>query len=201
MQFDITENGALRVLLSDRALRQIGISFADLDSGSPLTQAAIKTVLLSAEAQTGFDLSNPLLVEAVPVEGGCLLLCTPDRAGAPRFSRRMVMPPTVWRFRDVDALLAFSCAIAPMAPRIRRHAAFCASSLFRQGEQYVLILYAPSLLPRSLMPILTEFAVRIGGEKAAAWVAEHTEPICRQDALCRLTAPVSSAPDPTDQPH
>lgn len=201
MQFTITENGALRVLLSDRTLQQIGISFADMDSASPLTQAAIKTVLLSAEAQTGFDLSNPLLVEAVPVEGGCLLLCTPDHAGAPRFSRRAGIPPTVWRFRDVDALLGFARAISPLAPRIRQRAAFCASSLYRQGEHYLLVLYAPSLLPRSLPPILTEFAGRVGGEKAAAWAAEHTEPICRQDALCRLTAAASCEPGQPDRPH
>ncbi len=201
MQFDITDSGALKVLLSDSELGRMGLTFSDLDGSSSVTQTALKTVLLSAEAQAGFDISDPMYIEAIPVEGGCLLLFTPDRYEKRRFSRRAAMTTAVWRFDEADALVSFGRAIAPFAAWIRRQASLCAASLYRQGEQYLLVLYAPSLLPRGILPILAEFAQRAGGEKAAARIAEHGIAVSLQDALIRLTAAGSSSPVQTDAPH
>lgn len=201
MQFDITDSGALKVLLSDNELGRMGLTFADLDGSSSVTQTALKTVLLSAEAQAGFDISDPMYIEAIPVDGGCLLLFTPDRCEKQRFSRRSALPAAVWRFDGADALLSFGRAIAPFAEWIRRRAALCAASLYRQEERYLLVLYAPSLLPRGLLPVLAEFAGRAGGEKAAAHIAEHGTAVCLQDALIRLTAAGSSSPVRPDAPH
>lgn len=201
MQFDITDNGALRVLLSDGDLCRMGLTFADLDYASPITRNALKTILLSAEAQVGFGIADPLCIEAVPVDAGCLLLFTPTETETPKFSRRLSFPAGVWQLDDADALLSFGKAVQPLAPLIRRRATFCASSLYQQNGVYLLVLYAPSLLPRGVLPILAEFAEKVGGEKAVAAVAEHGTAVCLHDALVRLTDAVSSEPTPPDLPH
>lgn len=201
MQFDMTDSGALRVLLSDGELGRMGLTFANLDGASPLTHSALKTVLLSAEAQAGFDISAPMCIEAIPVEGGCLLLFTPEHRDTTRFWRRAGAPAAVWRFDGADALLSFGQALTPLTAWIKRRASLCAASLYGAGETYWLILHAPSLLPRGLLPILSEFSERVGGQAAAMHVAEHQSAICLRDALLRLTGLESLVPTPRDRPH
>lgn len=185
MQFHITENGALRVQISDAELAQMGLSFETLDHASAATRIALDTVLLSAEAQTGFVPTQPLLIEAVPVEDGCLLLFTPDRV-RPQLKLRRTAPTGVWRFDDTDALLGFQAALRPFAASLKRRQPLCAASLYQQENAYRLIVYAPSMLPRGVVPTLSEFAEHIGTGTTAAATEEHGTPICLRDALLKL---------------
>jgi len=184
MQFHVTETGVLRVMVSDAELVRLGLSFEELDRECPKTQTALETVLQTAKDQVGFALTDRLCIEAVPIEGGCLLLFTPE--GRRRRPRRAA-PPSVWRFENADALLGFATALRPFAGAVQRRQDGCASSLFRQGDTYGLVIYAPSLLPRGIVPLLSEFAKHNSGCACAAAVEEHETPVCLQKALLKLS--------------
>ncbi len=189
MQFHITENGALRVMVSDAELARMGLSFADLDHASATTRTALGAVLLTAEAQTGFTACDRMLIEAIPLEDGCLLLFTPDQQ-RPRLRLRRAAPTGVWRFADADALLAFAVALRPFVNALERRRALCVGSLYRQEDTYLLIVYAPSMMPRGMWPILSEFAEHIGDGTTAALTEEHDTPVCLHDALLKLAMSV-----------
>ena len=185
MQFHITENGALRVMVSNEELERMGLSFAALDGTSPMTRSALGAVLLTAEVQTGFSPTDRMNIEAMPIDGGCLLLFTPD-GDRPKLRLRRSAPAGVWRFADTDALLGFAEALHPFAGTLQRRRALCVGSLYRQGNAYDLIVYAPSMLPRGILPILSEFAEHIGNGTAAAVTEEHAVPVCLREALVKL---------------
>lgn len=184
MQFHITESGALRVMVSDAELAEMGLSFTTLDD-DPATYTALDSVLLTAKSQIGFSPTAPLCMEALPVDGGCLLLFTPDESRR-KLRLRRAAPAGVWRFGTADALLAFSTALHPFADTLERRRTLCTASLYRQGDHYDLIVYAPSMLPRGTLALLSEFAEHIGNGTAAAVTEEHETPVCLREALVKL---------------
>ena len=52
-----------------------GVTFEQMDENDPHTRSALTRLLLSAE--TGMPVNSDMLIEALPLEGGCLLLITP----------------------------------------------------------------------------------------------------------------------------
>ena len=77
MKMELLDNGCLKVLLTEEDLQALGLTFDSMDTTNMATQEAIQSLLLTAKHETGFDPSIGLVVEALPVDGGCLLLFTP----------------------------------------------------------------------------------------------------------------------------
>lgn len=187
MQFHVTENGVLRVMVSDAELVRFGLSFDELNEQCPKTRSALTSVLRTAKEQCGFEPPHHLCIEAMPIDGGCLLLFSPDGSHR-RWRPRRAAPMGVWRFENADALLGFSAALRPLSPALEKRREWCASSLFAQRDAYDLVVYAPSMLPRGVLGLLSEFAEHIGGGVTAAAVEEHATPVCIREALLKLTA-------------
>lgn len=170
---DLSGNGCLTLLLSDEELSGLGLSFEELDYQSPKTRRMLRTLLQLARQQTGYAPEGALLIEALPLEGGCLLLVTPEGARPLPEAEE----PTVFFVADGDALLQIASAW-PAGP----HPLGEGSSLYRGEAGFWLILYGGAEAP-----VVFECAEELAdGEAAAAFAAEHGTPLFIGDALPRL---------------
>ena len=170
---DLSGNGCLTLLLSDEELSGLGLSFEELDYQSPKTRRMLHTLLQLARRETGYAPEGALLIEALPLEGGCLLLVTPEGS----HPLPEAEAPVVFFVADGDALLQIAAAW-PAGP----HPLGEGSSLYRGEEGFWLILYGGAGSP-ALFECAEELA---DGEGAAAFAAEHGTPLFIGDALPRL---------------
>lgn len=188
MRMEILENGCLKILLTAEDLDSLGISFADLDYGKPATRKAVQALLEAARKEMGFDPAGGMLVEALPVDGGCLLLFTPT--GGHRRARMKAMGgPYIYEVADADQLLRLAEGLRRFdyVPG-RRFAGISGSSLYSFGGGYRLVLYPSAPFPRGMSNLLQEFARAAGeGDAAAAFTAEHGRPIAVGNALSRIS--------------
>ena len=166
--------GGYRVFLSDDDLKQWGLSFTTLDSGSPATRALLSAVSLIVRDGEWED--DGMEVEAFPVEGGCFLLFTPSKPAVRRATCRRAAAPLLYRVPDADALMGLAAALKPASPGGR--SPFAAGSLYAVSDGYRLILYPFEPLSPAMRARLTEWAEPAGaGHAAAAFVAEHGRPL------------------------
>jgi hypothetical protein len=177
MQIESAPGGGLTLLLSDGELAALGLSFEELDGDSPATRRLLQELLRLAARQKGRSLSGRVTVEALPLEGGCLLLVTP-------LGPEASPAPTLFRVANGDDLLQLARGIRGTR-RLDQ-----SSSLYREGEGYWLVIYGE--LPRE--GALWECAQPAGeGAAAAAAAAERGIPLFIGDALPRLAQAVSEA--------
>lgn len=184
MKMDLLENGCLKILLTEEDLRAFGLTFEGLDYDNEGTRSALHRLLDEAKRRTGFDASGSLLIEALPVDGGCLLLLTPA-GGKRRVRLRRAAGPYVYELDTADAILQLAQSVGEM----EGEAPVFGSSLYAFGGGYRLILYPGAPLSRRMGALLHEFARAAGeGDAAAAFTAEHGRCIAAGDALGRLCA-------------
>lgn len=186
---DLLKNGCLKILLTEEDLRAFHLTFEDLDYSNDSTRGVLRLLLEQAREETGFDPGGSLLVEALPVDGGCLLLLTPT-AGKRHVRMKRAAGPFVYELDDTDAVLRLARSADGQMP------AMLTSSLYRFGSRYRLILYPGSPLSREMSNLLGEFARPAGeGDAAAAYTAEHGEAIAVGDALHRMGEAMRSSAD------
>lgn len=188
MQRDLLPNGSLKIYLTNEDLQEWGLCFDSLNIHSASTKAILAALLASAKQDMGFD-SEHLLVEALPLEEGCLLLFTPMLDTAPRKLRlRRAGNPLVYHLEDAESLLALAegwCRFYP--PEAPLGSPFGASSLYRFGDGYRLVLYPLSPLRKGAQQLLSELGTFVGeGETAVAFAAEHGAPMLIGNALQEL---------------
>ena len=174
MQMELSDSGCLSLLLSNQELASMGVSFEELDYQNLKTRRLLHTLLRIARQRVGFQPPGALLVEALPLDGGCLLLVTPENA-----TPTMETPaaPTVFWVQDTNALLQIAAAwprpIHPLGE---------SSSLYHGEGGFWLVLYGGATAP-----ILSECATPVAtGTGAAAFAAEHGTAVFIGDALPRL---------------
>ena len=68
---ELTDSGCLKVWLSEEDLAELGLTFESLDYEDPIARDAMKILLTAARKETGFQAEGGLMVEALPVDGGC----------------------------------------------------------------------------------------------------------------------------------
>lgn len=180
MKIDLLENGCLKILLTEEDLSGFDLTFEDMDYNNQTTRKALHQLLDMARLQTGFDSSGSLIIEALPVDGGCLLLLTP--AGGKRHVRmKRVVGPYIFELDDADTVLRLAKSVGEHTPPM------FGSSLYRLNKRYRLVLYTGAPLSKELGNILYEFANPAGeGDIAAAYTAEYGESIAIGDALNRI---------------
>lgn len=184
MYMEQWENGCLTILLTDRELSGMGLSFGKMDGQEPAAREALNTLLTAARRQAGLPPEHRLQVEALPVASGCLLLVTPlPRRRSIRIRRSA--KPQIYRVDSADALLALAAGTASLPPLL-------ASSLYRWKNGWRLVVYPLRVSPR-WHNALSEFGEWVGeGETAVAVLEEHGIPLAVGDALDRLTQVVTS---------
>ena len=187
MKMELLENGCLKILLTEEDLNRLGLSFASLDYDTPATRSAMQTLLLAARNETGFDPTGGLVVEALPVDDGCLLLFTPT-ASHRRIRLKKAVGPYIYEVEDAEQLFRLAEGLSRYRqPLQKRLLPSAGSSLYLFGEKYRLVLYPASVLPRGVQDLMREFSRSAGeGDAAAAYTAEHGRAIAVGDALTRL---------------
>ena len=188
MKMELLENGCLKILLTEEDLQAYNITFDELDYNNETTRSVLHQLLEIARRDTGFDSSGSLIIEALPVDNGCLLLLTP--AGGKRHIRmKRVVGPYIYELDDVDDVLCFARSMDGRTP------VMLGSSLYQFGDRYRLILYPGSPIAKEVVYILHEYAHIAGeGDAAAAYTAEHGHPIAVGDALGQLCTAMRTGP-------
>ncbi len=187
MQMERLENGCLKIVLSEQELCDRRLSFSLLDYRNTETRQALSRLLREAESRTGFHAPGTLMIEALPLSDGCLLLITPEQS-RPRLRLRRSVGPFVYRLPDADCLLALAAGFGSDPLHVR---SLSASSLYREGEGYCLIVYPALTFSKKTRRLLETFAVSWReGEGAAAFAAEHGRRLICGNALMQLSEAV-----------
>ena len=185
MHMERLHNGCLRILLSEQEVAQHRLDIRSLQNGQTDIQESLKQLLEEAKGRTGFAATGRLLVEAVPLDGGYLLLVTPQSTHRHLRIRRAV-GPLVFRIANEDHLLALAQSWGRYPYRGRE---LCASSLYRGENGYFLVVYPSITFSKHARRLFDTFAAdKRQGHTAAAFVAEHAHPLAVGDALTRLGA-------------
>lgn len=173
MRIDLSESGCLTLVLSDEELAALDLSFDELDYQCPKTRRMLRSLLQLAQRELGFLPEGALLIEALPLDGGCLLLVSPDEGSLPPEHDG----PAVFFVAEENALLQIAAAVHEDA-----HPLGESSSLYRGEDGFWLVVYG-----ERVAPIIYECAAAsLNGAAAAAFAAEHGVPIFIGDALPRL---------------
>ena len=176
MKVDRIGNDSLRVWLSDEELEKWGICYATMRHGETHTDRLIRQVTALSQQRTG-RFKRGTVVEAIPVEGGCVLLVS-----APR-PLRVERGPLVFRVEELEALFRLAERWTGTCPDT-----VPCISLYEQDDTYALILYPVAALTPTQKAILREYGRLTGiGSAAAAVIAEHGHLLASGNALEQLT--------------
>ncbi len=183
---ELLDNGCLKILLTEDDLRAFHLTFEDMDYSNDNTRNILHQLLETAHEETGFDPNGSLVIEALPVDGGCLLLLTPVSSKR-RVRMKRAIGPFVYELEDADTVLRFARSVYGHTPPM------CGSSLYQFDNRYRLVLYPGQALSKEMTHMLNEFAHLAGeGDAAAAFTAEHGASISVGDALGQLCAAMCS---------
>lgn len=190
MKMEPLSSGDLRIWMTDEELCRWGLRLEDMKAGTAGTDRAMRRLLSVARQRLPFSSNGSVLVEAMPLEGGCLFLFS-----SPGRSASAVSLPQLYVLDSAEAVLGLGETLSAS-----RCDALPPASLYRQGDAYVLILYAGLGTTGGCCRLLQEFGRRMGeGYAAASYIEEHSQPITVGNALQRLCAVYGSRP-PTP-PH
>ncbi len=160
MQISHAAGGALRVLLSDSDLSRFGTDFAALREGDPQTKAVIRRILRAVFEKETLPEETALTVEAVPTDGGCLLLITPHvRAADTVYTVTVAQDGSVLQLKE--------------ALHTRLSDDIISAVLYRLPEGYCLTVYCERLSDR-IKDVLYEFGTVQTGRIPAARAAEFS---------------------------
>ena len=186
MKIERITNDRWRVFLSDARLQQWGMDYASLEGGAPQTQRLIRQVLRGVERQAGRSVSG-CAVEAIPVEGGCVLLLTLTRV------QLRPQEPLVCRVGDATALFALAARLAAVGE-------LPSCSLYELPHGYILVMHPGDEVTEVHRRLLAEYGCPTdGGELAEAAAGEYGRLLAAGDALGRLTARAPHQPAPSDR--
>ena len=172
------KSGSLKIWLTHHDMEHWGLVFDRMAADDIATRHVILRLLRVAEERLLLPTDTDVTVEALPIDGGCLLLLTPHSA----FSRVRLHEPTVYSFFTADDLLHFGRCLQALSPRL-----LPTSSLFGWQREYRLIVYPDIPLQSDCRRQLLEFATPAAkGYVAAAYTEEHGVRLVIGDALQRL---------------
>ncbi|MBR5540554.1 MAG: adaptor protein MecA [Clostridia bacterium] len=177
MKMEPLSSGDLRIWMTDGELCRWGLHPEELKAGSAGAQRAMRRLLGIARQRLPFRSNGNVLVEALPLEGGCLFLFS-----SPGSSTPTVTLPQIYALESAEAVLQIGQTLSALL-----HDDLPPASLYRQGDAYVLILYAGLGTTGICTRVLQEFGYRMGeGYAAVSYIEEHSQPITVGNALQRL---------------
>lgn len=180
MKTERSGNGCLRIWLTDQDMAQLGVTFEQMDENDPHTRSALTRLLLSVG--TGMPVNGDMVIEALPLDGGCLLLITP--MGKRHSARpKTANGPYIYTVADAERLLALAQCCKSSQNKMP------VSSLYQLDNTYRLILYPDISTKDTDRRFFEEYADEMTeGEAAAAFIGEHGKVLAVSDALERLCA-------------
>lgn len=176
----------LRIWLTEEELQAWGIRFRQLGESRVQTERLLHKVMPSV--RQFFPSSVRVSVEAIPVEGGCVLLVGTEglRAGG----------PLVCRVEQLDALYALA------EQWLSQETAPVNNSLYLMEDAYLLVLYPVEPLSLRRQALLREYGNgTVYGEAAAAYADEYGRLLVAGEAMKALTGCASGPQALPDQTH
>lgn len=158
------------------------ITYESMDSDSPMTRRIILRILQRVKSETNLDLTKGrLFIEAFPLErGGCVLYVNRIPLDLPELPEPVGFnTPLVYRFISVDDL----CDACHSLFLYYNHLIF-KSSLYREGQNYLLMVYSYYKMDRKISAIIGEYGQLIGkGQFAAVRADEYAKPLIADTAI------------------
>ena len=178
MKVEPIAGGCLRVWLTEAEMEEWGLS----DGGQ---ERRVRRLVRQVTAAAGWSANAHLLAEMIDVEGGCLLLITPQEEPS-RY-------PAVYYLQDADDLL-------DLAHRWRRVSAEAPYiTLYAAPTGYHLAVYADRPISEGHRCLLEEYGTLVGvGHGTVAHCGEYGEWL---DAATLFTAPAPPLPVDGDPPR
>ena len=177
MKMEPLKGGRLKIWMTVEDMARFGLRFEAMSTADRATRHALLRLIAVARERAPLDMEDGVMVEALPLESGCLLLLTPSEALPPWAAQ-----PFICTFENENDLLGFGRGLRPLA-----ETALPTSSLFGWENGYRLIVYPSAALPRSFRRLLKEYATPTArGYPAAAYTEEHGRALSVGDALQRL---------------
>lgn len=188
LKVECVTEGRLRIWLTAEELQAWGVSYAQLGLSRLQTDRLLRQVMPAARRHLPSG-QRRLSVEAIPVEGGCVLLVSGNNEVRPG-------GPILCRFAGLEELYA-------LADRWHSTAqGNIATSLYELEEAYLLVIYPVEPLTASQQAMLREYCHRsAGGEAAAAYVGEHGRLLLAGNALEVLTGCENAPQEPRGLSH
>ena len=190
MKIEPQDSGDLHIWMTDDELCRFGLCLEDIRAGTPTANRAIRRLLKLARQRIPFPSAGRISVEVMPFHGGCVFAFI-----APVLPLTKTDKPILYTFDAAETLLQFAEALATLPSTAMPWA-----SLYRRGEEYVLIVFADGRPSSHCYALFKEFATPLGeGYPVAAYIEEYATVLAVGDALIRLRA-VYESPQPTP-PH
>lgn len=166
MQIKWVPNGTLCMYISHRELAGWGVTFEEMQEGDARTDKAVRRLLAAACKQVGVQ-TGGVTVEAVPVDGGCVMVATP----------RQTLSVHIFQLATADAVMQLGGVHIDSVE---------ASSLYAYAGAWYLVVFAPHMRVFEYIT-LCEYGERVTGDRhLAAYLAEHAQAVYIGDALERL---------------
>ncbi len=184
MRVEVLTDDAIVVELTADDMKNLNITYEEMDYSKVETKRVIWTVLSRAGKSLGREIntSGRLLVEAMQREtGGCLLFFSVDHSNKnSNKNRKYLLKKSDYiacDFETVDAL--FRCA-----EKLKFSCDVLASKLYRSDVRYRLLVQSRATGAGLLKPCLAEFGKVVGeGAFFAAHTAEHWHCLAKENAV------------------
>lgn len=175
----------ISIELTKDDMERLGITYEALDYSTAETRRILWTLLDEAGHHLGrkFSLTEKMLIEAVPVGGGCVLYITVTERGSgcqKGAGSVFTVHETVCQSDEIDTIIALSRTL---------YGADCVmrSELYTNGSAYRLLLRGKPHNTEKIRAIAEEYCI-ICSSVAAASTAEHWKRLASPDAVGILAA-------------
>ncbi len=155
----------LKIELDGTDLKELGITYDELDYSTARTRNILRELLERIGAQRDFDLSNHrMIIEILPSkDDGCIIFFTTVQSSIARKMRAKGESP-VWEFKDADDLM-------DAVEKLKKHGCDKKISLYLLCGKYRLI--TTDKVDGVINLILNEYGQRVGAKSAHLHTLEH----------------------------
>ena len=185
MNVEHEEPGRLKIFLKKDDMRQLDITFDQLDYNDAKTRRVLWTILSDVGAASSFiSTGSRLLIEVFPAsDNGCVIYFTLLKKEQDTHRRlklkKQNLQPAVFEFTSTEDLLsAFSVLYKDANGRIDR------SDLYRFEDRYRLVVFLKQAHQASTLAMLNEYGKNAGQTPAQiAFTQEHGRLLAENNAV------------------
>ena len=178
MKIESAGENSFYILLSDKDMNELGISFEELDYSNIETRRVIWTLLEEARNTLGRDIDprSKMLIEVSKGDRGCKIEFTLSKSGTGRFKIKKESPFINAFFNDFSNLCAFF-------EHCRPENILESSEVYKYERGYALLLTAKTGYKTRLRLVISEYAVLLPDSQLFTFsLREHGKLIFRNSS-------------------
>ncbi len=181
MLIDRLEQNRILVTLCGKDMDDFSLDFNTLGFDDAHSRRILMRILQLACFKSGIEVTGKnILVEALPVDGGCYILLTVIEKYRHRTYKIKTSSGSLCYF------LGGSGNFLDTVEKLYKQNVCCnKNSAYLYDNKYYLIFDYPSI-PYKLRRILLEYAVKCGGKVTAARIRENGKSLCKVNAIAQI---------------